>query len=314
MTVLAESPTVAGPRRDSATTGLDDKEKWLHERIPATVKYVDHPCFYEDDVEQRLFGRYARPIHVPYWRYFQEVPEDNWRARRDRINLSPEEQTDLLLRYNYAKCRLSKLLADRQDGCGEAPAREMVRWYRRVLEGRSALVEANMALVVAMVKRTRILNVDFEDLISEGSLALLRSIETFDVTRGHRLSTYACRSILTSFNRLALQTGRYRRRFPTEFNPDLERSDYDERKHEIQQDEYIDDLRDILARNRARLTNTELAVIMERFAIGLNGKGRTLRQVGRMVGVSPQRVQQIQKIALVKLRRALPQRLSMSRA
>lgn len=305
MSVLAVAATPSRPRRDPALAGLGDEERRLHGRIPATVRYVDHPCFYEVKVEQRLFGRHARPVRVPQWRYFQELPEEGWRGPRRRVNLSPDEQTHLFLRYNYAKYRLSKLLARRPNGRAGTRAREMVRWYRRVLAGRADLVEANMALVVAMAKRTRIPNVDFEDLISEGSLALLRSVETFDLTRGHRLSTYACRSILKSFNRLATKTSRYRRRFPKEFDPDLERSDCDERKHEMWRDDRVDDLREILARNCARLTKTELAVVMQRFSIGMADTGGTLREVGRMVGLTAERVRQIQQLALTKLRRAL---------
>jgi len=312
MNVMA-AVAVEGPTREKRPISLNhpsEEDRGLHKRIPDSVKYVDHPFFGEEDVEVQLFGADAKSINVPRWRHFSQLPDENWHPPAARSSLTPDDQAYLFLRYNYAKYRLSELLADEPNGDGAARVKEMVAWYRRVLDGRSDLVEANMALVVAMAKRTRIPNVDFEDLISEGSLALLRSIETYDLRRGFKLSTYACRSILKSFNRLATKTGRYRQRFAVEFDPDLERSDYDERKHEIQRDNTVDDLREILARNRAKLSDMELAVVMERFAIGLEGKGRTLRDVGQLVGVTAERVRQIQQFALLKLRRAMSERRS----
>lgn len=310
MSALSLVVTSVGQRRPPVMTDLSDDENQIHGRIPEMVRYVDHPSFADAGAESRFFGCLTQSIRVPRWRYFHHVPDARWRAPEQRVGLSSDEQTRLFLRYNYAKYRLSILLGQCPGRCSTQRAKEMVQWYRHVLVGRSDLVEANMALVVAMAKRTRIPNVDFEELISEGSLALLRSIETFDLTRGHKLSTYACRSILKSFNRLATKTGRYRQRFPTEYDPALERSDYDERKHEMQRAERIESLRDILIRNRAKLTEMELVVVMERFAIGFAGKGRTLREVGQLIGVTAERVRQLQELALVKLRRALTRKHS----
>ena len=182
----------------------------------------------------------------------------------------------------------------------------MVLWYQRVQGARSDLVRANMALVVSMAKRAKIPNVEFSELVSEGNMALLRAVEKFDVARGFKFSTYGCRAILKSFNRLAGKTGRYRRRFPTEFDPSLERSDYDVMKHEIQHEDALDSLGEILSQNRANLTETERTIVMERFAIGSGEKrGRTLSQVGKMVGLTNERVRQIQKLAIAKLRDTL---------
>ena len=156
-----------------------------------------------------------------------------------------------------------------------------------------------------MAKRMRMPNVEFGELISEGNLALLRSVEKFDVSRGFKFSTYACRAILKSFNRLATKTGRYRSRFPTEYDPDLERSDYDDVKHDRQHEDAMDSLRDILFDNRAELSELEQTVVRERFALNPSGRKRTLAEVGQMVGLTNERVRQLQNSALSKLRAAL---------
>ena len=219
--------------------------------------------------------------------------------------LTAKDEVKLFLAYNYARYRLTKLVEAQRRRVSAACAKGMVMWYQRAMVARASLVRANMALVLSMAKRTRIPNVEFSELVSEGNMALLRSVEKFDVARGFKFSTYACRAILKSFNRLATKTGRYRQHFPTEFDPELERSDYDVHKHEIQWDDSLDALREILVRNRARLSEVERTIVLERFAITTRGKGRTLAEVGKIVGLTNERVRQIQNLALDKIREAM---------
>jgi RNA polymerase primary sigma factor len=74
----------------------------------------------------------------------------------------------------------------------------------------------------------------------------------------------------------------------------------------MQREDSVDALREILSQNRARLTEVERTIVMERFAIGTDAKkGRTLADVGKIVGLTNERVRQIQNLALGKLRTAL---------
>jgi RNA polymerase sigma factor (sigma-70 family) len=281
------------------------QERVVYQQVPWDVDFVYHQSFQSPLAEERLFGELAESIEIPNWTHFPEVAEDIVPSRNRRTVLSAKDEVKLFLRYNYARYRLSKLVAAQAKRVSLARARQMILWYERVMDARASLVRANMALVLSMAKRTRIPNVEFSELVSEGNMALLRSVEKFDVARGFKFSTYACRAILKSFNRLATKTGRYRQHFPTEFDPDLERSDSDVRRHEVQWDDSVDALRDILVNNRARLTEVERTVVMERFAIATRGKGRTLAEVGKMVGLTNERVRQIQNTALDKIRASL---------
>jgi len=284
---------------------LSIESRQLYEQIPAKVDFVSDPSFSRRGTEGELFGRSARPIAVPAWSSFPEVPEEVRHRPARRTGLSAADEAGLFLRYNYARYRLSRLAAAQQRRPVAARARQMVVWHRRAMKARADLVRANMALVLAMAKRTRILNVEFTELVSEGNMALLRSVEKFDVSRGYKFSTYACRSILKAFNRLATKTGRYRRRFPTEFDPDMERSDYDVHRHEMRRVNSLDALREILAENRAKLTNVERTIVLERFAIVSRGRRLTLSEVGEMVGLTNERVRQLQNSALDKIRAVL---------
>jgi len=297
--------------RDSYTatgdgqTGRSRRGPEISGKAPSSTDFVDNPCFEEPDIEQRLFGEGAERVAVPEWTHFPEVPEDIDPRRRGRTTLGAEDEAKLFLRYNYARYRLSRLAEAQQRRFAKARGRQMDLWYERTQRIRADLVRANMPLVLAMAKRTRIPNVEFAELVSEGNMALLRSVEKFDVSRGFKFSTYACRAILKSFNRLATKTGRYRQHFPTEYDPELERSDYDVKKHEMQREDSVESLREILASNRANLSDVERTIVTERFGLASRDKGRTLSDVGKMVGLTNERVRQLQNLALSKIRAVL---------
>lgn len=223
----------------------------------------------------------------------------------------PEQERHYFLRLNYCRYRTMRILRGLQ---GRQPSRsdleDLLHWELRVLATRAEIVRGNVPLVLAMAKRTRITGVDPADLISEGNLALLRSVDKFDCARGFKFSTYACRAILKSFSRVATRASRHRGYFPTEFDPSLEKSKHMELKRETLENDCVDELKSILGRNLANLNNVEQAVIRARFALEEDGpqtesRAKTLEQVGEMIGVTKERVRQIQNKALGKLRNVL---------
>jgi RNA polymerase primary sigma factor len=88
-----------------------------------------------------------------------------------------------------------------------------------------------------------------------------------------------------------------------EFEPDLEKSDWQDRRRDAVEEDCIDELKAIVERNLADLSNIEQTVIRRRF----NWKQAeesplTLEEVGRIIGVTKERVRQIQNKALAKIR------------
>jgi len=108
-----------------------------------------------------------------------------------------------------------------------------------------------------------------------------------------------------------VKLSKYRSMFPTDFDPKLERSDYVETKRAEHEDNCADEIKRIIKDNRAELTDVEQSVIEHRFAINRQGRRETvdvtltLEQVGRIIGVTKERVRQIQNKALEKIRQSL---------
>lgn len=288
-----------------AQVELSQAEAAIYAKINWEVDYVVNDAFKDKGAEARYFGPKAMEINEPVWDCLVDDIRDIPSTRNRKSTFTGREEEEMFLRYNYARMRLKELVAKQLKRNLMSRAKKMVKWQKLVQETRSAITASNMGLVMAMAKRTKIPYVDFPELISEGNMALLRSIDKFDISRGFKFSTYACRAILKSYNRLATKTGRYRQYFPVEFDPSLERSDYDVMKHEFKRQDSLDSIREIIDYNLADLSATEKTVVIERFALDSGGKGRTLAQVGQQVGLTNERVRQIQLAALSKIRNAL---------
>ncbi len=271
------------------------------------IEYVEHELFARPSAELMVYGAPARMVQDAA-RFSDEG--DNGACGLDTLsdNDTPTagQETVLFQRLNYARMRLAQLVCRLiEQSMPIETLRELLAWGHRVNAARDRLARMSLPLVPAMAKQSRFQTLDFSELASEGNCALLRAIMTFDCSRGYRFSTYACRAILKSFARVILRTSRYRNRFPVEFDPDQERGDAIDARRDDHHVACIHELRAMLAKNRARLTDIEQTVIRERFALDAvdeSSTPKTLDEIGDMIGLTKERVRQIQNKALAKLR------------
>jgi RNA polymerase primary sigma factor len=295
-------------------TGLSaSEERLLRQILAEPMDYIDSEAFYEPDAESRIYEQ-APVIEKPDVAWYRPLMDDLTPSKHQTtknagtVLLSGAQERVLFLQYNYARHRVAEL--QREVGLNdptEEQAREILKWYRIAMEYREQIAETNLALVLAMAKRTRMSEVDFADLVSEGNMALLRSVDKFDCGRGFKFSTYACRAILKAFSRQGMKLSKYRQRFPTDFDPALEKSDHLETVRATHERETADEVKHIVMSNEADLTDVEQTVIYHRFGINAkeNAPPLTLEQVGQIIGVTKERVRQIQNKALEKIRLAL---------
>jgi len=283
----------------------------LQQHFDEPPEFMDSSELHESGMAKKLFGVQAefKSADAIHFATPERVATPTGTSRMPTLS-APQERR-LFLRLNLARKTIGELIEKNAGKQMSAKnARLLTAWTAWEQETRERIVQLNMPLVLAMAKRTRLSGVDFNEMISEGNMALLRSVEKFDCSRGFKFSTYSCRAILKSFSRVAMRASRYRGYFPTEFDPAMERSDHqDHRRKDIEQD-CVDELKEILIKNLAGLSDVERTVIQERFAIGKfvaeGQKGpKTLEQVGHIIGVTKERVRQIQNNALKKIREAL---------
>ncbi|TVQ63473.1 MAG: sigma-70 family RNA polymerase sigma factor [Phycisphaerales bacterium] len=306
---VSHAPTSGARRRRLSP----DDEQTLRDLLLNEQDYIDSPVFYEEDAEQKIYAD-APDIRKPDTSWYHPVMDDLSPSRTreykgaEQVILTAAEERVLFHQYNYARHRVHNLqlavwaTPDRQPT--DEQAEEMLRWNRLAVRLREQIANTNLALVLAMAKRTRMSEVDFADLVSEGNMALLRAVDKFDVGRGFKFSTYACRAILKAFSRQGMKLSKHRQRFPTDFDPKLERSNFLELKRADFEKDAADEVRRIVVENRADLSAIERTVIEHRFGIETDDfeKPMTLEQVGQIIGVTKERVRQIQNKALEKIR------------
>ena len=270
--------------------------------------FMDSPIYARKDIEKELFTFDKEP-QLPMTSWYQPTRDE---ALDEAMQGAPQlmkadEERIMFLRFNYSKLRLSKVQRlIKKNGLTRKRADELVEWHRRFEHFREYLVRTNLALVLAMAKRTRLGDVDFAEVVSEGNMALIRAVDKFNVDRGFKFSTYACRAILKAFSRTALKSSRHKMRFPVEFEPDMEKSDWQDRRRDAVEEDCIDELKAIVSRNLAELSDVEATVIRRRFNWEQEQDSPlTLEEVGQIIGVTKERVRQIQNKALSKIRSVL---------
>ncbi len=287
--------------RNTNTRGAKNKKN--NRTTLGEIEFIDNEQFHTKTAEKTLWGPDREKIDVARYSLLPQVDKLASTPNVKRTNLSKQQEQTLFLRYNYAKMRMARLL-DKDRLTGEQK-KDLPRWKKRSQQTREKLVHANLPLVPSMAQKTNVSNVEFTELMSEGYMAILRSVEKFDVSRGFKFSTYACRAILAAFRRASSKSQTYRKHVPVQFDVPVERSDFAERRHRDQRETAVEDIRSILQANSAELSDVEIEILQQRFPILAGEKPRTLAQVGRSVGLSNERVRQIEKASLSKIRDAM---------
>ena len=217
--------------------------------------------------------------------------------------LSAEQEVHLFRKMNFLKYKAS-LLRDSLNLL-RPKAYLMLQiedLYDKVVATKNAIVSANLRLVVSIAKQHIGPYSNFFDLISDGNLALIRAVEKFDFARGNRFSTYATWAITRNFARTIPVEKRHRDRFQLG-DEELLEATIDNRS-DFQMAEQIQAEREWqVDRLLNELDTREQQIIISRFGIGHSNEPLTLNEVGAEIGVTKERVRQIEARALAKLRK-----------
>ena len=179
-------------------------------------------------------------------------------------------------------------------------------------EARNILVERNLRLVAHIAKKYNTSNVDNDDLISIGTIGLIKAITSFDSTKGIRLATYAARCIDNEI----LMHLRASKKYQNEVSLQ-EPIGTDKEGNEISlldiigSEENIDDkialkfqVNKLYKKIAEVLKGREKTIIEMRYGL-CNGCNMTQREIAKMLGISRSYVSRIEKKAINKLNKEL---------
>jgi RNA polymerase primary sigma factor/RNA polymerase sigma factor len=175
---------------------------------------------------------------------------------------------------------------------------------------KNKIIQANLRLVVSIAKRHTRTHpaLSLFELVSDGNVALMRAAERFDFARGFRFSTYASWAIMRGFARSVPETVAHHGRFQTGCDEVFE---------------FVGDASDSLESNETSaataktavldgldaLDDRERTIVVRHFGLASgDGAAVTLDAIGRDLGISKERVRQIELRALAKLRERLADR------
>jgi len=218
--------------------------------------------------------------------------------------LNREQEYHLFRKMNYLKHVATKLRSDLDTKAPLVTLMDQIeKLYEQSVAVKNKIVQANLRLVVSIAKKHVDPNDDFFSLISDGNMSLIRASEKFDYARGNKFSTYASWAIMKNFARTIPDEFKHRDRFRTS-SEDIFTGHEDKRADnfsaEIDQAARTDQIQKILH----TLDQREQQIIVRRFGLDHRFEPLTLKQVGEEMGVTKERIRQLESRALDKLRAA----------
>jgi RNA polymerase sigma factor (sigma-70 family) len=222
--------------------------------------------------------------------------------------LSREQEAHLFRQMNFLKHMLKKA-GDRLRKPDGTVDPEKVRTgdldrieelQAKVDAVRDQLIACNMRLVVSIAKRHAAQTDNFFELLSDGNMSLMRAVDKFDFSRGNKFSTYASWAIMKNFARSIPEERHHRERYLTGH----------EEVFDARPDARTDEAELVGAAEQAAKRVNRLLDYLEprereiiRLRAGLDApEGMTLEQIGQRLGITKERVRQLNVRIMKKLR------------
>ncbi|MFM7072443.1 MAG: sigma-70 family RNA polymerase sigma factor [Planctomycetota bacterium] len=305
--MVAQSTVSEDSRRGTLDLAVQARARvWMQRE----VAFIDHPAFRQRDSEAiedvLAFAATVEDLPLqaeipdklpPYLRRLCEVPL-----------LTSDDERCLFRRMNFLKFQANVLrMRLREDSVQASDLDQIERLVQGAEKIRNRIIRANMRLVMSIVKHYISDSMAFDDLLSEGAAALLRAAEKFDCSRGFRFSTYVTKVVRREVFRLVMSHKRQSDRYATG-TWDFIGEQSEEHGDEVDNEVDLSALRGDLTEFFGNLDPREQSILRARFGMDHDDKAPSLNDLGRRMGVSKERVRQLEMRAIRKLQKQFQQR------
>jgi RNA polymerase primary sigma factor len=264
------------------------------------IRFIDDPLYHQPDAAGTIADIVSQQeLAAPPAIADTRIPRDLPAYLRDLYRtplLSPTRERALFLKFNFHKYQFTSARRKLEpEFAGTRELSILEQHLRDITTAKNDILQANLRLVVSVARRHVRPGVCLMELISEGNIILMRAVEGFDVHKGNRFSTYATLALMKGFAQaVPMMLASHRGSTDTEILatvPDF--------RHDTAIDQRLD--RDHIQHLLNRLDDREREVLRAHYGLG-SDQSSTYEQVGAKMGLSKQRVRQIEQTALAKLR------------
>ncbi|MEA2735140.1 MAG: polymerase primary sigma factor [Humisphaera sp.] len=214
--------------------------------------------------------------------------------------LTPARERALFLKFNYHKMRFVSARRRLEPDFARVRDLNVLEGHlRRAGETKNLIVRSNLRLVVSIARKHLRPGLSLMELVSDGTMTLMRAIESFDVHRGNKFSTYATLALMKGFARSVpqmLTSPRGRGQQGEEFSIEIP-----DRRATAAAERFL--AREEVSQLLQRLDARERDVVRGHFGLDESAPA-TYDQLAQRLGLSKERVRQIERVALAKLRGA----------
>lgn len=295
------------PRREphcvSAPHVQDELRVRTRKLLDHEIDFISNADFGRPDARRKILGRGTAADSAsasPAGPMPKDLPAHLARLCESKL-LSADEERELFRRMNYLKYRANVLRARLNPDSPNVEAMDEIdRLVGQASGVRDQIIKANMRLVIAIVKKFVTPKHSFDDLLSDGIVSLMQAVDKFDYDRGFRFSTYAYRAIARNAYRTISDQHKEEGRFDAAVSEDLTSLPEQDRTSPLNENEWVR-MRTLLSNLLPQLDRREQFILRGRFALGAHRQVRTFQCLADKLGISKERVRQLEQRAVAKL-------------
>ncbi len=252
-------------------------------------------------VEKPPFSKSIEPLDIADKSLLPEYLQ----ALRNTPALNREREVELFRRYNYLKYLASVTRENIRHTRVHGRQLDKIENYLAEAEAiKKTIIEANLRLVVSIAGKHAAGEVNFQDLVSKGNFALIKTVEEFDYTKGIRFGKTASLNIAKEYAKASGKSTELTREKAgslANIRRYLKPTESDFAAVERAHHNLVQVIKD-------ELDQREQYIIINHFGLVgslIRKNKKTLQQIGQDLGMTKERVRQLELTALQKLRNSL---------